>query len=212
MLQFTRAFFPVFKKMPFKLFPLLSSGAKSPYSSKTGPHFNHKKAFKTSTALAQSSIFGGEIFFSGQEAFQFFEVVAQRCGVSYLQIIPTNSLKQYQNKAHGCIWGLANRLLIALSVTAESSKKSIMVVFIVDTGSPVTILSEEVADIFRFNETSTVEVTIMGCKMFVNHTYKEEKYRHINIIGNDFFETMQAQVHIDFRQRIFSIIKVPYFL
>ena len=144
-----------------------------------------------------------------QDVKDYFVTVAKRFGVEYLESVSEATMKKFSDQqAQGAIWDHMQRFVIPLPVTVTDSQKSIMMIFIVDIGSPSTILSEEAAFVCEATEKSVAELVIMGEKILVRHSVEDEKFKNVNILGTDFLEQIKAEMFISFPDKRFTLTKM----
>ncbi|PUU73964.1 hypothetical protein B9Z19DRAFT_1068581 [Tuber borchii] len=115
----------------------------------------------------------------------------------------------------GFVYGRMSRIMSSMVVSHEG--KSLWVLFIVDTGSPVTLLSIETYDAFGMKGGHPVLVKIAGRTTNVQQSSINSNHTHLNLLGADYhlkFKVVrldhypQKYATLYFRDSLYGKIKV----
>ncbi|CAI2187326.1 11319_t:CDS:1 [Funneliformis geosporum] len=127
--------------------------------------------------------------------------ISEILGVEYL----SDSSKKFDD-INGIMYGVNFRFFYA--TTIKINKKIKVVHFLLDTGSPVTYISEDVLNAFgvsaiRPNDKILVEIN--NIRTFVMMSPKNSHFSEINLIGTEFMVLSGSFLTADFNKRRFSL-------
>ncbi|CAI2181584.1 4436_t:CDS:1 [Funneliformis geosporum] len=130
------------------------------------------------------------------------EGISERLGVDHL----SDSSKKFDDDINGIMYGVNFRLFCA--TTIKINKKIKVVHFLLDTGSPVTYISEDVLNAFgvsaiRPNDKILVEIN--NIRTFVMMSPTISHFSEINLIGTEFMVLSESLLTVDFSKRRFSL-------
>lgn len=127
--------------------------------------------------------------------------VARQLGTNYLG--PSAVLSW---PVQGKLFGINHRPLIALPVKFPKKCDYITLVFLVDTGAPMSCISKDVID-FVTPKGSNIQdqfyVLINGIRQQVN--LSKDHYEDIHLIGADYLQTINCQLHLNYGMSSFTM-------
>lgn len=113
---------------------------------------------------------------------------------------PTAPGKLAQHTIHGILYGLNKRWFVPLAVEpANHSKPAIDVVFLVDTGAPLTYLRYDTLCALGKdvpNPDTQVDVLIHNFAVTVKTSHSN--FANVNLLGQDFFTACKAELLLDY--------------
>ena len=113
----------------------------------------------------------------------------------YLDDAESDSVRE----AFGIVWGPHNRIFLATVVAMGGKLKHVH--FLVDTGSPVTFICDEVLQSFGktlSNPHNPFSVHINGRPISVLQSPEDKHFKDINILGTDYMKTFKCVLNVDF--------------
>src|SRR3954452_18964984 len=115
----------------------------------------------------------------------------------------SDSFKESDGNINGIIYGLHHRLFCATTVKYKDKMK--IVIFLVDTGSVTTYISEELLDVFGvyLNPNCSKEVQINGRKTTIMPSHSH--FKEINLLGMGFVIATSANLHVFSDNRSFCL-------
>ncbi|GBC09472.1 hypothetical protein RclHR1_00890008 [Rhizophagus clarus] len=115
----------------------------------------------------------------------------------------SDSSKESDGNINGIIYGLHHRLFCAATVKYKNKIK--IVIFLVDTGSVMTFISEEVLDAFGIylNPNCSMEVQINGRRTTIMASHSH--FKEISLLGTGFMIAANANLHICCSNRSFYL-------
>ncbi len=124
--------------------------------------------------------------------------IAERLEVQYLTI--SNSEDHYTKEAIGVLFGSYLRPMVNLVVSSKRFKRSVNVIFLVDTGSPSLYICEEAMKKLGFKDhvPQTFELLFNGQVHEACMSPQNGHYKDINLIGASFLKATRAMVGIDY--------------
>jgi hypothetical protein len=134
--------------------------------------------------------------------------IAPELGVRYL------SASEAENASFpvtGIMFGLNRRLMVNLLVRHKaSSHKFLNILFLVDTGSPVSYLCDEAISALIGKENvlpKFINVCVQGDQVLECHLSPQDGHFHdVNVIGMDFLATHRLSIKICYSQRTFQLL------
>jgi len=134
--------------------------------------------------------------------------IAERLGVDYL-----GPAAEFPGSfpTSGKIHGNNKRLMVSLSCRREgNNSKSINIIFLIDTGSPNTFLSDKAMEALvgkpGCNIGSTMDVMIHSKKVTTCHLSPHDKhFSDVNVLGMDFLSDNMLSLSMDYDQKSFQL-------
>jgi len=123
--------------------------------------------------------------------------ISNRIGYNYL----SECKEEIRN--NGIFYGISERLLLCYAVTIKNITKN--VIFIFDTGSPITFLSQEACDSFGFDLSDSFKCKINTFQILARISPPKSHFNNISIIGSDYCRVTDAVVNINYKDNIFQI-------
>ncbi|GES77233.1 hypothetical protein GLOIN_2v1471333 [Rhizophagus clarus] len=130
------------------------------------------------------------------------EVISDKLNVKYL----SDSKQEHGSNIEGIIHGRFPRLICALTVKMITKIK--FVHFIVDTGSPMSYLSEDVMSAFGLfipNTDDLINARINKNKTIVMLSPPNSHFSKMNILGTEFMKSSSVKLVIAFSNNSFMI-------
>ena len=136
--------------------------------------------------------------------------IAPELGVRYL------SASEAENASFpvtGIMFGLNRRLMVNLLVRRKVSHKFFNIIFLVDTGSPVSYLCDKAISALIGKDNALpkfLNVCVQGDQVLECHLSPQDGHFHdANVIGMDFLATHRLSIKICYSQRTFQLLGEP---
>ena len=135
--------------------------------------------------------------------------IAPELGVQYL------SASEAENPSFpvtGIMFGLNRRLMVNLLVRRKETHRFLNVLFLVDTGSPVSYLCDEAISALIGNDKGLprfINVFVQGGQVSECHLSPKESHFHdVNVIGMDFLSSHNLSIQICYPRRTFQLMSI----
>ena len=133
--------------------------------------------------------------------------IAPELGVRYLS---ASKAENASFPVTGIMFGLNRRLMVNLLVRRKVSHKFLNILFLVDTGSPVSYLCDEAISALIGKDNALpkfINVCVQGDQVLEFHLSPQDGHFHdVNVIGMDFLATHRLSIKICYRQRKFQML------
>ncbi len=133
--------------------------------------------------------------------------IAPELGVRYLS---ASEAENVSFPVTGIMFGLNRRLMVNLLVRRKVSHKFLNILFLVDTGSPVSYLCDEAISALIGKENvlpKFINVCVQGDQVLECHLSPQDGHFHdVNVIGMDFLATHRLSIKICYSQRTFQLL------
>ena len=133
--------------------------------------------------------------------------IAPELGVRYLS---ASEAEDASFPVTGTLFGLNRRLMVNLLVRRRESHKFLNILFLVDTGSPVSYLCDEAISALIGKDNALpkyINVFVQGGQVLECHLSPKDGHFHdVNVIGMDFLATHRLSIKICYRQRTFQLL------
>ena len=110
----------------------------------------------------------------------------------------------------GILFGLNRRLMVNLLVRRRESHKFLNILFLVDTGSPVSYLCDEAISALIGKDKALpkfINVFVQGDQVLECHLSPQDGHFHdVNVIGMDFLATHDLSIQICYKRRTFQLL------
>jgi len=110
----------------------------------------------------------------------------------------------------GILFGLNRRLMVNLLVRRRESHKFLNILFLVDTGSPVSYLCDEAISALIGKDNALpkfINVFVQGDQVLECHLSPQDGHFHdVNVIGMDFLATHDLSIQICYKRRTFQLL------
>ena len=110
----------------------------------------------------------------------------------------------------GILFGLNRRLMVNLLVRRRESHKFLNILFLVDTGSPVSYLCDEAISALIGKDNALpkfINVFVQGDRVLECHLSPHDGHFHdVNVIGMDFLATHDLSIQICYKRRTFQLL------
>ena len=109
----------------------------------------------------------------------------------------------------GILFGLNQRLMVNLLVRRKESHKFLNIIFLVDTGSPVSYLCDEAISALIGKDNALpkfINVFVQGDQVLECHLSPPDGHFHdVNVIGMDFLAMHNLSIQISYKRRKFQL-------
>lgn len=123
-------------------------------------------------------------------------------GVEYLA---SSHVAKPSFPVRGCLYGNNNRIMVNLLCRKKVDQRALNVIFLVDTGSPVTYICEKaMSKLVGLDHPITKQMNIIvhGDTVVECHLSPVDKHFHdVNVLGMDAVAALELSIIIDKRQR-----------
>ena len=129
--------------------------------------------------------------------------ISRQLGRNYLADYTENSQVDY---IEGIIWGPHKRIFVPMIIKMGKKQKNVHM--LIDTGSPVTYICNEVLASFDrmiYNPSNPVTVNINGRPIAVIQSPERSHFSEVNILGSDYLKISNANVNINYADNFVKI-------
>jgi len=130
------------------------------------------------------------------------ETIPKKLNIEYL----SDSLQEFNDDINGIMYGSKFRLFCATTVKIKNKIKVIH--FLVDTGSPMTYICEEVLNAFGVSLADPdqfISVRINNRQASIMMSPTGSHFKEVNVIGMEFMKLFDAELHVYFSKSCFSL-------
>jgi hypothetical protein len=133
--------------------------------------------------------------------------IAPELGVRYLSV---SESEDASFPVTGILFGLNRRLMVNLLVRRKESHKFLNILFLVNTGSPVSYLCDEAISALIGNENALpklINVFVQGNQVLECHLSPQGgRFHDVNVIGMDFLAAHNLTIQICYKRRTFQLL------
>ena len=127
-----------------------------------------------------------------------YSEIAKKLNITYLENVERRS----EEELHGVLWGQYSRVMVPIIMDFVGMRKK--VIFLVDTGSPRTYISEHVFGSFQqVKESATIFLN--GHELFVLMSPENSHFADVNVLGSDFLKLVNAKLVVFYENNIVQI-------
>lgn len=116
--------------------------------------------------------------------------------LGHKRLSPVDSPATYPIK--GSFYGPSNRVFLPLAVST-AHRSPIMVLFLVDTGAPMSFLREDTLAALGFTESTPSSATVLIQGLRVSVGLSTEHFANVDLLGQDFLTRLGGLLTINYR-------------
>jgi len=126
-------------------------------------------------------------------------------GIPYLKEASKEEAKTKIEIGHGPLWGLNARPLFPCVVSSNQTGRTHWVIFLVDTGSPSTYISQETADILGI-ESNFADATVGGYNYDIRISPQTSHFPDLNLLGSTFLALRDVALLHNMKEKRLDVV------